>query len=217
MRQVYKQHRRQQEWEQCGPPPCWRLCALTQSIWQHWWVTNMKWLSCHFWVQYFYQKFVRVAKTTTFESHSWKCVGYSAYSRKASSWGPLSGFLKTASDEYSDSSYDPNWRPDSRRPGMTWIPVIFSQFEKAIHLRFLSAQHGWGFGWGNKTRGWRGDGASTQVCFIDQAQDRRKPTNTSMNNAWDKEKGNRSAVVGRWIWEGTEEKPGFDGGKFAVL
>lgn len=39
------------------------------------------------------------------------------------------------------------------------------------------------FGFRNKTRGCRGEGASTQVCFIDQAQDGRKPVNMRMNNA----------------------------------
>lgn len=34
-------------------------------------------------------------------------------------------------------------------------------------------------------RGWRGDGASTQACFIDHAQDGRKPTNLRLNNIWD--------------------------------
>lgn len=39
------------------------------------------------------------------------------------------------------------------------------------------------FGFGKETRGWRGEGASTQVCFIDQAQDGRKPANMRMNYA----------------------------------
>lgn len=53
------------------------------------------------------------------------------------------------------------------------------------------------FGFGNKTRGWRGEGASTQVCFIDQARDGRKPLNTGMNNAWDEGRGNRD-LLERW-------------------
>lgn len=35
--------------------------------------------------------------------------------------------------------------------------------------------------------GWRGEGASTQGCFIDQTQDRRKPVNMGMNNGLDME------------------------------
>lgn len=46
-------------------------------------------------------------------------------------------------------------------------------------------------------RGWRGERASTQVCFIDQAQDGRKPVNMRMNNALDWGKGNRSAEAVR--------------------
>lgn len=56
----------------------------------------------------------------------------------------------------------------------------------------LFYQHSMGsrFSFRNKTRGWRGEGASTQVCFIDQAQDGRKPVNMGMNNAFDEGKEN---------------------------
>lgn len=42
--------------------------------------------------------------------------------------------------------------------------------------------------------GWRGEGASTQVCFIDHAQDGRKPVNMRMNNAVGEGKGNRDLL-----------------------
>lgn len=58
------------------------------------------------------------------------------------------------------------------------------------------------FGFKNKRRGWRGEGASTQVCFIDWAQDGGKPVNMGMNNALDRGgRKRRSAEAVRWIRE----------------
>lgn len=79
---------------------------------------------------------------------------------------------------------------------------LIYQFETTIHLCCcissawtLTSRRRWEFG---------DKGAHTQVCFIDQAQDGRKPMNMRMNNALDWEKGNRSAEVVRWIQEATE-------------
>lgn len=44
-------------------------------------------------------------------------------------------------------------------------------------------------------------GASTQGCFIDQAQDGRKPVNMGMNNGLDMVGGQRSAGAIRGILE----------------
>lgn len=52
------------------------------------------------------------------------------------------------------------------------------------------------FGFRNKMVGWRGEGASTQGCFIDQAQDRRKPMNMRMNNGLDME---GTDLLKRWV------------------
>ena len=64
-------------------------------------------------------------------------------------------------------------------------------------MLFYQLSMGSQFGSGNKTRGWRGEGASTQVCFIDQAQDGRKPVNMRMNNALDR--GGRKQGTGEAV------------------
>lgn len=85
---------------------------------------------------------------------------------------------------------------------MTWIIVIFSQLKKAVHLcHFISSAWAPSLAPGERW-GWRGEGASSQVCFIDQAQDGRKLVNTRVNNAWGEGRGNRDLLK----WWGEFEK-----------